>query len=80
MRPASGAVLALRALLGFSAGAVAPIVFGAVLDLTNAAGAAPEVWGWAFMPLGLGGLLAAWCAYRLEPAAAGLQTRRSGDR
>ena len=65
-----GAVLALRALLGFSAGAVAPIVFGAILDLTNPAGAEPEGWGWAFMSLGLGGLLATWCAWRLERPAA----------
>jgi hypothetical protein len=61
----------LRALLGFTAGAIAPIVFGMVLDATNPAGAAPQVWGWAFMTLGCGGVGAAWCAWRLgRPAAA----------
>lgn len=66
-----GSVLALRALLGFTAGAIAPIVFGMVLDATNPAGAAPQVWGWAFMTLGCGGVGAAWCAWRLgRPAAA----------
>ncbi len=67
-----GSVLALRALLGFGAGAVAPVVFGAVLDATNPAGAPPAVWGWAFMTLGLGGLLAAWSVRGLKPRPASL--------
>jgi MFS family permease len=57
-----GSILAIRALLGFSAGGIAPIAFGAVLDLTNPPGNAPETWGWAFMLLGLGGFLATLCA------------------
>jgi MFS family permease len=57
-----GSILAIRALLGFSAGGIAPIAFGAVLDLTNPPGIAPETWGWAFMVLGVGGVAATVCA------------------
>ena len=49
-----GSILAVRALLGFSAGGIAPIAFGAVLDLTNPHDKTPETWGWAFMIFGLG--------------------------
>ncbi len=62
-----GAALALRSFMGFGAGAVAPIVFGRVLDATNAPGPFPTAWGWAFVALGLGGLGAAWCAHGLTP-------------
>jgi len=51
-----GSVLAVRSLLGFGAGAVAPLVFGAVLDLTDGR-VAGGVWGWAFSVLGVGGFL-----------------------
>jgi MFS family permease len=53
-----GSVLAVRSLLGFGAGAVSPLVFGAVLDVT-AGGPDPVsgVWGWAYSVLGVGGLL-----------------------
>lgn len=57
-----GSILAVRSLLGFGAGGLAPIMFGAVLDLTNPPGTTPETWGWAFMALGLGGLTATICA------------------
>jgi MFS family permease len=57
-----GSVLAIRALLGFGAGGLAPIAFGAVLDLTNPPDATPESWGWSFMVLGLGGVTATLCA------------------
>jgi MFS family permease len=60
-----GAGLALRSLLGFGAGAIAPLAFGAVLDATNPPGATPTTWGWAFVTLGLGGVGAAWCAFGL---------------
>ena len=60
-----GAGLALRSLLGFGAGAIAPLAFGAVLDATNPPGATPALWGWAFVTLGLGGAGAAWSALGL---------------
>lgn len=59
-----GSALALRSLLGFGAGAIAPLAFGAVLDLTNPQGVTvPTTWGWAFVTLGLGGLGATICAW-----------------
>jgi len=65
--PYLGAALALRSFLGFGAGAVAPIVFGQVLDLTNVPGPTLTIWGWAFVTLGAGGLAAAYCAWGLAP-------------
>lgn len=62
-----GSALGLRSLLGFGAAAISPVVFGYLLDLTNVPGAAPTVWGPAFMSLGLGGALATWCAWRFRP-------------
>ncbi len=60
-----GAAFGLRSVLGFTAGAISPVLLGAVLDLTN-----PGVpinglytnWGWAFSVLGIGGLCAWLCA------------------
>lgn len=63
--PLLGRVLALRSICGFGAGALAPLAFGAVLDLTNPGSAPAQTWGWAFALLGLGGLGAALCAWRL---------------
>ncbi|HET7875361.1 MAG TPA: MFS transporter [Methylomirabilota bacterium] len=60
-----GSALALRSLLGFGAGAIAPLAFGAVLKATNATGVPPTMWGWAFVTLGLGGLGATLCALGL---------------
>ena len=60
-----GSGLALRSLLGFGAGAIAPLVFGRVLDLSNPPGVTPTIWGWAFVSLGLGGAAATWCAWGL---------------
>lgn len=57
-----GSILAVRSLLGFGAGGIAPIMFGAVLDLTNPPGTPPQTWGWAFVALGIGGLIATLCA------------------
>ncbi|HEV8614155.1 MAG TPA: MFS transporter [Methylomirabilota bacterium] len=65
--PYLGAALALRSFLGFGAGAIAPLVFGAVLDATNPAGIAVGAWGWAFVTLGIGGAAAAACAWSLPP-------------
>ena len=60
-----GASFGIRSLLGFGAGAVAPLVFGLVLDWTNtgAIGRLYVHWGWAFSSLGLMGLGAIATAY-----------------
>src|SRR2546428_9952202 len=60
-----GSALALRSLLGFGAGAIAPLAFGAILDATNPARATATEWGWPFVALGVGGLLATVCAWPL---------------
>src|SRR6266545_3789080 len=52
-----GSALAVRSLLGFGAGAVAPLVFGMVLDCNGGRSAGPSGWGWAFSVLGGGGVL-----------------------
>jgi MFS family permease len=64
-----GAAFGLRSLLGFGAGAVSPVVFGAILDWTNPQGAGQTyyaAWGWAFVSLGLPGFGAIWAAHRLR--------------
>jgi MFS family permease len=61
-----GSTLAIRSMLGFGAGAIAPLAFGAVLDATNVIDTAPTVWGWAFATLGLGGIIATLCALALR--------------
>jgi len=61
-----GTTLALRSLIGYTAGAVAPAAFGLVLDATNAPGAPPRVWGWAFASLGAGALPGLWALVRLR--------------
>jgi len=60
-----GTAFGLRSLLGFGAGAVAPLVFGLVLDWTNPAtiGRLYAHWGWAFSSLGLIGLGATVMAF-----------------
>ena len=52
-----GSALAVRSLLGFGAGAIAPLVFGWVLDLHGGGAASVAGWGWAFSALGVGGVL-----------------------
>jgi MFS family permease len=61
-----GSAFGLRSMLGFGAGAVSPIVFGAILDWTNAGQQAYTSWGWAFISLGVPGLGAVWAASRLS--------------
>jgi MFS family permease len=46
-----GRVMGVRSILGFGAGALAPMTFGATLDWTHQ-------WGWAYMPLAAGGFVA----------------------
>jgi MFS family permease len=65
-----GSALALRSLLGFTAGAVSPSMFGSVLDLAQGAGEA-IAWGSAFAALGLGGLIATGFAVALGRERAG---------
>jgi MFS family permease len=67
VRPAYlGSALAVRSLLGFGAGAIAPLAFGAILDATNPARTTATEWGWSFAALGLGGLIATGCAWCLK--------------
>lgn len=54
-----GRVMGVRSILGFGAGALAPMTFGAMLDWTHQ-------WGWAYMPLAAGGLIAFFAALRLR--------------
>jgi MFS family permease len=54
---ARGAAMAVYSFGGFGAGFVAPLVFGAVLDLAGGK-ADPLAWGLAFGSLGIGCLMA----------------------
>jgi len=61
-----GAVLAVRSLLGFGAGAISPLAAGLVFDATAALDwLAAAVWGCTFGVLGLGGVVAGISAARL---------------
>lgn len=53
-----GAALAVRSILGFGAGGVAPLAVGLTLDGAGSGAG----WGWGFALLGVGGGLAAVCA------------------
>ncbi len=65
-----GAVLAIRSLLGFGAGALAPLAAGLAFDAATAMAWRPSVvWGWTFAVLGIGGVVAAVCAARLTRPA-----------
>jgi MFS family permease len=78
-----GAAFGLRSLLGFGAGAISPLVFGAILDWTNPlkTGQDPySTWGWAFSILGLAGFGAIWAAYRFGVLHSAKSTLRNGDR
>lgn len=54
-----GKVMGLRSLLGFSAGALSPIVFGMTLDTTGH-------WGWSYLTLAAGGIIACSAALCLH--------------
>lgn len=65
--PYLGAAFGLRSFLGFGAGAISPLVFGAILDWTNSIASGQihyTTWGWAYSILGLGGFGAVWAAYK----------------
>jgi MFS family permease len=56
---ARGATMAIHSMLGFGAGFIAPLVFGAVLDLAGG-NASASAWGAAFLTLGAGAVIAPW--------------------
>jgi MFS family permease len=56
-----GRALGIRSILGIGLGAAAPAAFGTVLDLSPSSNG----WGWAFVILGVGGLVATVCAFLL---------------
>jgi MFS family permease len=67
--PFLGRAFGLRSLLGFGAGAVSPVIFGAILDWTRSVGSGDmqyAAWGWAFTSLGLPGIGTFWIASRLK--------------
>jgi MFS family permease len=57
-----GAAYAVRSVLGFGAGVVSPVVFGWVLDVSGQA----HAWGFAWVTLGLGGLLGPLATLKLQ--------------
>lgn len=66
-----GRTMALQSLLGWGAASLSPIAFGYVLDYTNPADALNRFgyvpnWGWAFMILGIGGLMGPLIIWRLK--------------
>jgi MFS family permease len=63
-----GATMAVHSMLGFGAGFVAPLVFGAVLDLAGG-NANPRAWGLAFCSLGAGAIVMAGFIRARAPGA-----------
>ncbi|HLB15455.1 MAG TPA: MFS transporter, partial [Burkholderiales bacterium] len=63
-----GATMAVHSTLGFAAGFVSPLVFGAALDLAGGNQSA-AAWGIAFATLGIGAIVA--------PLALGFAGRRA---
>ncbi|AXF26128.1 MFS transporter [Burkholderia pyrrocinia] len=57
-----GRVMGVRSILGFGVGAFAPMTFGATLDWTHR-------WGWAYMPLAAGGIIASLAALALRKSS-----------
>ncbi len=64
-----GAALGLRSLVGYGSGAIAPLIFGAILDWRGGTAAGTGAWGWAFGNLGIAGLFAAASAVLLHRLA-----------
>ena len=76
-----GAAYAVRSVLGFSAGAISPWVFGLVMDVVHGASWSSErlAWGLAWTSLGLGALLAPlmnWWLRRMPEAVRMARGRR----
>ncbi len=62
-----GALLAIRSLLGFAAGAISPIVFGLTIDWLRALQVTEDqVWGTAFATLGIAGAAAIYFSATLK--------------
>lgn len=63
-----GRTLAIYSFSGFTAGSIAPLLFGAILDATATAatGAYPTQWVWAFAMLALGSLVSFVAAFMLH--------------
>lgn len=62
-----GAAYSVRSVLGFGAGAIAPWVFGLVLDAAGAAQASPVItWGLAWCSLGIIALMSPVATWRLR--------------
>lgn len=68
-----GRALAVYSFLGFAAGSISPLVFGAALDHANNL-AAPSPWSWAFGTLSLGSLVGVFLAIRLHRQSAPVST------
>jgi MFS family permease len=68
-----GRALAVRSILGIGVGAAAPAAFGAVLDRAPPG----QGWGWAFALMGLGGIVATFCAVLLPGPPGNSATRQS---
>lgn len=65
-----GRIMAVRSIMGFGAGALAPMIFGAVFDATGR-------WEWAYGVLALGGGIALFAAIALQRLSAGERRRSS---
>jgi MFS family permease len=69
-----GRTMAIQSVLGFGAASISPVVFGYVLDWTNPADALARFgyfpnWGWAFMLLGVGGLIGPLVIWKMRKEA-----------
>jgi MFS family permease len=73
-----GSALALRSLVGYGAGAVAPLVFGIILDWYG--GRTVGAWGWAFVSLGIAGVGAVVSAILLHGTPEAAMLRRDAVR
>jgi MFS family permease len=73
-----GSALALRSLLGYGAGATAPLIFGVILDWYGAR--TVGAWGWAFMSLGIAGVGAVVSSILLYGSPEAAMLRRSAIR